>query len=369
MGLNKPRLRRYMKCIVLILCASCSLDAFSLKERVDQSDAVVIGTAGTRVQGDLNVSFDLAVERVLKGTVSPQEIIHVSHAWQPGIVISNGPEQLISIPIRGLWFLRRAPTGWDILADESANGPASLFLPVSATPIASQNASSSNTSPIDSAVSEIAASVGSSRGRAEQLISNLGSLNTPTVVGVLTDFSKSQNPAVRSEGLAGLLSRNQPGSLSLLTQLWPSIKDDPAAEDVVFALKYSFRDTSSKSVVELVNIAESPSTVAQVREAAITALAAVHTKEALLFLASLLSSDDPDERMKGVWGLSSFANGCPPQTPDNVASGDYLHFKYASEYRTKETIDHFAFRRGPKKEEDDAVAYWLNWWNINKLTL
>ena len=69
----------------------------------------------------------------------------------------------------------------------------------------------------------------------------------------------------------------------------------------------------------------------------------------------------PAERMKGVFGISSFANGCLSQTPDNVASLAYIVLPASAPYQTAETIANFGFRRGPDDEEARLVSFWSSW--------
>jgi hypothetical protein len=138
---------------------------------------------------------------------------------------------------------------------------------------------------------------------------------------------------------------------------------------VITALRDVFRDPTPSSVQALAEFAEGLDASSELRPAAVRAQAAIHTKEALPFIAGLLQSSDPEERVRGVFGLSSFANGCPMQTPGNVVSMDYLQFKNPSPYRTQHTIAHFGFRRGPADQESESVAFWSNWWSKNKATL
>lgn len=93
------------------------------------------------------------------------------------------------------------------------------------------------------------------------------------------------------------------------------------------------------------------------------ALAAIHTKEALAFLASLLNSGDSEEQERAVYGVSAFANGCPIQTRENVVSMAYLQCDQPRPYRTSETIANFGFRPGPPDEESALASFWKAWWN------
>ena len=71
---------------------------------------------------------------------------------------------------------------------------------------------------------------------------------------------------------------------------------------------------------QLAQLADANTTSADLRNAAVWAIAAIHTKESLPFLASLVSSSDPYEQGRGITGLSSFANGCPSETPDSASA-------------------------------------------------
>jgi hypothetical protein len=109
-----------------------------------------------------------------------------------------------------------------------------------------------------------------------------------------------------------------------------------------------------------VAIASDPDVPVDLSVSAAEALVAIHTREALPFLARLLESTDSSERMKGAFGLWSFANGCPPWPDDIVRSMDYYRFQNPSVYRTKETIAAF----GPPGPADAAntVSFWVAWW-------
>jgi hypothetical protein len=175
-------------------------------------------------------------------------------------------------------------------------------------------------------------------------------------------------PGFQSAGVALALTQNQPNAIADLTRLWPAMSQDPARAYAISSLRDSFRDLSPGAVTQLAALAANPG-FAELRPAAVRALAAIHTREALPALTALLQSGDPDERMSGVSGISSFANGCPAQTPDNVASLEYLQFKNPSPYRTPETIAHFAFRRGPADQEAELVSFWSGWWAAHRSEL
>ncbi len=193
-------------------------------------------------------------------------------------------------------------------------------------------------------------------------------MNSSVILPFLSALLTSPTPAFRSMGLAGLLARNDPSALTAMVQMNTSIINDPSFEFVVQTLNDEFRNASPSAVRLLISTATAYWALADLRRAAIRALVAIHSREAIPFIASLLSSADTGEQMSAVIGLSSFANGCPMQTLDNAASMEYLQFKNPSPYRTEQTIAAFAF--GPVNADlrRQFVAFWTSWWNQNKTT-
>ncbi len=73
--------------------------------------------------------------------------------------------------------------------------------------------------------------------------------------------------------------------------------------------------------------------------------------------------------MNAIIGLSSFANGCPPQTPSNAASLEYLQFRNPSPYRTPQTVANFAFGPVSPERQEELAKFWMSWWEANKTNL
>lgn len=178
---------------------------------------------------------------------------------------------------------------------------------------------------------------------------------------ITSAYLTSPNTGFQIAGVALALAQHRTNALSDLSRLWPTVGGNPARVDIVNSLRDSYRDVSPDSVKRLAAMAADPS-FAELRAPAVHALASIHTREALPILATLLESSDPGERMKGVFGLSSFATGCPVQTPDNVVSMSYLRTSRTGPYSTPETVAHFAFRRGPAEQEAELISFWRNWW-------
>jgi hypothetical protein len=110
-----------------------------------------------------------------------------------------------------------------------------------------------------------------------------------------------------------MLQRWHPESLGILQKVWPLIQNDPRRSFALFALRDMWRYSETRAVQQLVSIA-SATPSKELRQAAVRSLAALHSSDTLSFLATLLQSTDSAEQMQGVFGLASYANGCPMQT-------------------------------------------------------
>lgn len=326
-----------------------------------RADVIVVGAATTVISGPQRVSFDLSVDRVVKGSNVPA-IFHIEHDWiRRGMFIGNEGVPFTSPLMYGVWFLLRSTSGWDVICATGADGDLfHLFLPASRTlPAAYQGVPQSQAA--DRVTVEVGAGIRST-GESSFLVSAMHGLNGPAVEAILSDLLVSGNKTTQANALAALLERGLPSSVEHLAQMWPSIGDGQGRAEVRDAVRDSFRGQDPASIDQMVKLVQTtPSS--DLKAALISALAAIHTRETLPFLASLLQSEDMNDRVKGIFGLSSFANNCPSQTPDNVKSMAYLQPPATGPYQTTETLANFAFRQGSDEQEAKLVAFWSAWWN------
>jgi hypothetical protein len=332
-----------------------------------QSGAVFVGSVSTRVETPTQVSFTVNVVRVLSGSV-PSLAVNIVHQWAGSLRTASAVT--IDQPLYGIWFLNGGSLGhpWDVLTARPSMGVRiilGLFLPASTTP----PMIAAGTSSLDNILHEVAAGVqsapaGSPDGDPTILLDAFGSTDTPAVRTMIAAGLASDNPGYQAVSLAGGLARGLPGMIHELSALWPQINGDRHAMYVVSALRDSWRDTTPAEVQDAASLAASaPPGSNGLRAAAVRALAAIHTPGTLPFLATLLSSADPSEQERAVYGLSSFANGCPVQSPRNAASMAYLECNQPSSYTTADTLANFGFRQGLPAQEAPLVAYWQTWWN------
>jgi hypothetical protein len=320
---------------------------------------VAVGTMRSRSETASNVSFDISILRVLKGAAG-SGTVHVSHNWMRTGGIRIGGSPTVTGTVVGIWCLHppnASTDDWDV---EAINGPDGLFVSMSwpaaaALPPAYQIPFV----PLaDTLLFELAAGVEASGNPATAIGATLGAQSS-SVQFVANRFATSSNPDFQIAGLAGLIPI-QPSAIGSVSAMWPSISGSPHRFDLVVAIRESFRDPAPASINQLVQLAAfSP----EMREASVHAISSIHTQASLPFLASLLTSSDAKEQARGVFGLSSFANMCPAETPANVVSMAYLQCANNGPYSTGDTSANFASPRTPSSQ---VVSFWIDWWNQNQ---
>ena len=326
---------------------------------------IAVGTMPSRTESATDVSFDLSIQRILKGPAVPG-VINVSHNWaRKNIVISDTPTITVVDTVVGIWCLTPAPSAgaWDV---EPINGPdglfISMFLPAAAVLPAVYAHQAQSVPLADTLFFELAAGAEVAGWNPSAAIGAAHRVQNSSLQFVAGRFLASPNPDFQIAGLAALIPL-QPSAINSVSRLWPSISSNPHRYDLVVAIRETFRDPSPGSIEQLIQLASlSP----EMREAAIHAISSIHTQASLPFLASLLVSSDPKEQARGVFGLSSFANVCPAVTPANVVSMEYLRCAKNGPYSTTDTIAHFAT---PGTPGDEVVSFWVNWWRQNQAAL
>jgi hypothetical protein len=343
--------------LILLAGSVLGLRASTLSDLATNADAVVVGTVTTRLEGRDAVTFDITVQRVLKGTGVPA-LVHVSHNGN-GV---QGPTATLDATVTGIWLLTKSSSGnWDVIACRGGPLFGSLFFPASGVPPGGLYAYSSSTSLQDSLTFEAASGI-ESLGNPQDLLSviSYGEASTRIVLGA---FLASSNTSFKAVGLAGMLMMNHTGTLTALAELWPLLANEPNRTLVVSALQDDWRDTTPAGVGQLSALVSSATTTADLRAAAIRSLMASHTAASLPLFSRLLFGSDSDEQMEAAIAISAFVNGCSTQTPATVASLGHLNCGGTSAYQSDDTIAHHVFGLATGSERASAVAFWQAWWN------
>lgn len=119
---------------------------------------------------------------------------------------------------------------------------------------------------------------------------------------------------------------------------------------------------SDPAVIDVLGAALQQAKHRELRIACAAALARVHSKATLPYLASLLDNVDPGLIAYGVDGLAAFAN--------NLAIGGHSPQAGQWPYRSKETIAHSGMSERLIVENGNYyVSFWRDWWSRNRSRL
>ncbi len=295
--------------------------AATLSGALGSADAVVLGNVATLTDNITGASFTINVETVLKGSVS-STAIQVAHPWHyPGGLALAGPisPSTFAVSLHGIWFLRRTATSaWDLIPRSGIGGdPYQLFWSTPAA-LPAAYAPAFGASLLDTLMLQAAADVEAAAINPQDI---RGIIDTyppapasPVVQTILARWVAVPAPGFREVGVACMLETGAPGAITQLAQLGPSISAQWASM-IATALEQFFRDTTPSSVTQLVQYASASTTAAAMRKAAVRALAAIHTKEALPFLASLLSGSDPYEQGRAYMAWEPSRMDARPRRP------------------------------------------------------
>ena len=348
--------------IAVGLMSASWLHAASLDYLATRASAIVVGTVTSRVESPTQVSFTINVARVLAGNI-PGPTVDVVHPQTPrGIRSPSNYTYTVNDSLTGMWFLIAGTSAgkWDVMVSRP---PLKLVLPALPTAPTGKYSYPAATRVNEMLVYELAAGVEATNDDPGLYLGAFFSMDSPAIRFVLANCLASVKLEFQAVGLAGSLERGLPDSVHQLAQLWPAIATGAHANGVIAALRDGWRDPTG--VKQVASFASDFIPGSEVRGAAIHALASIHTKEALPFLASLLASADVRDQEQATRGLSAFANGCTIQTQDNVVSMEYLKCDQPSTYRTPETFAHFGFRPESPHEESALAAYWQTWWSTH----
>ena len=333
---------------------------------------VVASVSAAPPQTRISNSLLLRVNRVVKGDGAlTGSAITVN--WTPGSSnVGTGATGT------GLWFLEQSPTGWTLMPVVQGNVPLSMayFPTSSAGSITGAYAYGATASTADKLASEICFAIESSSGAGDFQLASLHygileELNSPVVGVMYQRMSTSDIPQHRALGLAGLIRLGNSDALTSASKAAADFASYPAENGILLLnIRDQFRATDGASVNALGQIAADTTTNQPFREAAAHALAAIHTKDSLPYLAQLLSDGGVSLRVEAIGGLSAFANGLSAQTSPGTPSLSHLQLPAGGPYQTAETIANFAIgSQAVEQREFEYLAFWKAWWTQQRIKL
>lgn len=320
-----------------------------------QSDTVLIGKV---IQGTVlnqNVLLSIEVERRLLGSSIQDSIISVNASLTEP---SPGVRNIYSI--RGLFFISHkdahptlVPLRTGAISDEYKTF---IPLPERSTPTLVGDSIK------DNVLLEIlaAVSVGFPKRTAGMIDLPYELLRNQTskVKSALKPYQDSELGQLKALSIGIFASE---GDLDTLFELETDDNFRKSTFSTIFVdqIKFHFKSTNPNSVSSLGRISTNEKIDINLRIAAASGLARVHTVEALPYLAQLLESSDPQLKTLAVGGLSKFAN--------NVQPGESSPANIKWKFRNQETIEHATMdAKLIQQNESYYIDYWKSWWYTNR---
>jgi hypothetical protein len=340
------------------------------------ADLVVVGSASAGSQAGSVISFALQVARVVKGDATLTGG-RLSVDWDLGTGIPRTMTAAAAVGGNGLWFLRRSGGKWELLpAMEGDVAFADAFFAAPLEPLSSAYSYSTSATIVDSVASETAFAIENAPPDSFRLqylhMGPLDRFNSPVIQLLYQRLASSTATDKRILGLAGQIRGGSAAALSMASQGASSFAGLALENGVLLqSVQAWFRAVDPASVGVLGHVAvDAENGNLPFRRAAAFALAAIHTKEALPYLATLMTDADPELRAESVRGLGSFANGLPVQTMAGVPSLAHLQPQPNSPYRTEDTITHHPLNiQFIEENESTYLTFWKAWWQTNRAAL
>lgn len=361
--------------VATLLAASLSYASLIAPQSVvdlEQNATLIVVASANAAPNGTTSSFSLNVIRVVKGDNALAGST-ITVGWTPTSANAGAPS-----PGTGIWFLKQSSMGWTLLPVVQGNVPLVMtYYPTLATgAMVAHYAYASTASTADKLASELSAAIESSPHAGNPALASLHygmleQLQSPVITMLYQRLSRIGTPQQQALGFAGLVRQGSSAALTSVAKAATVLADYPVENGILLlSIRDQFRASDAGSVQALGQIAADTTANQLFREAAAHALAAIHTKESLPFLAQLLSDGDVTLRVEAIGGLSSFANGLPAQTASGTPSLAHLQLPVGGPYQTPETIANFAM--GPqaiKQNESRYLTFWQTWWTQQKSQL
>ncbi len=334
----------------------------ALDRLADKADAVVVGEIQSGQQAGHSVTLVLLVVRAIKGDLANGTLLNVS-----GEVRNSLTAQLVGKTC-GLWFLKQNDSRWTVLP--VLQSPSLLdtgaFVPFLKTELGGPISTTLLPETVgDKVASELVTALkqGNLGGLQLHILSSTVTMfgERPFITDLFRALRAESDPNLKFIGLTGLLGTSD--ERSAMAEIADNV--DSIAKlrgSTLLGRKICGNQNPDPAVVSsLGRISLYPGMAA----CAATALAAIHTRQTLPFLAQLLDSKDPAAREQAVRGLSRFVENLPIRQRDDNITGKSLIPQGPAPYRSADT-DRFSLSRRllTLTGESDAeyVQFWKLWW-------
>jgi hypothetical protein len=342
----------------------------SIKRLSENADLIAVATSLQGAQVGSQVSFVLAIERVLKGSVLPGATVHAS--WTT--TDDPGALQMQLLAVRGLWFLKSdGGSNYNIMP--TAVGHATIndvCVSVPAGDVRARFAYTNSMAVPDKIALELAASAEAvANGEIKSLLLIRPASSGASPGGLTTAHRllvQSSVPRTRAIGYQGLLLQNDRSALEEVEQQATSLAQANAVALIAASIGDNYRNADPAGIAVLGRMATAGprSPLLPFKSSAARALAWIHSRESLPILAEMLSDPDSAIRTYGVGGLAMFANNEPSQAASSLSTAPAAPI-YQPWYRTSETASHSTMSAQILvQHEAEYIGFWTKWWQDNQ---
>jgi len=357
----------------------------NLAKRIETAGAIVSGklVRGTTLASGSQVSSDLVlhVDRVLKGDLIPGTDI-AAHLEGRGMFVAPKPTQsAIPQQIFGIWFLSAGSSPYAVISRDGTLGEiyfAPVILPEEASagkPGPTPAASVANE--MISALHWLAAAHGAQLkpGTQSQYLTEFRGLTEafPTIGSPLTlpaykQLVLEESPPLRVFGIAGLIAAGDPDGVIRAAAEWSELAAAAEVPPIIISLM-TYANTDPAGVQALAALALRDGAGAALRQNAVYALRAIHTKETLPALVALLDDHDDGVQSYALSGLCLFVRNAPAVTPQSVPSMSWLESRQPAPFLT-ETQPYCSLGGKIDPAKLDAyVSFWKSWWSEHRANI
>ncbi len=377
-----------MRIGILALLLSCRLTATliplpNLAKRVEAADTIVVGKLirGTTRAFGTEVSTDmiLHVDRVLKGDIIPDTEIA---ARLEGRGLWNLPDlkESATPSLYGIWLLSAATRPYTVLSRDGRLGE-----PYLAPAILDEQAPSGKQgdTPAASVANGLAANLrwiaevhGSEMTQRETVVSeylgrfysslgDLYTLDATTTLPISKQFAAEQDIHLRAIGIQGLISANDPEGVKRAATDWTELAKTPGTQRIVASV-LSYSNAQDPSAVRALGaLAMTGAAPLDLRQNASYALRAIHTRDALPSLISLLDSNEERVVSNALAGICLFVRNAPTVTPQSIPVMSWMTSQQPAPYLTPETQPYCSLG-GKVPDPERYASFWKSWWSAHQ---
>jgi len=329
------------------------------------ADTIVIASANATTVGG-NVSATIHVEQVLKGLPRPGDTLSVVWTLPRGSWPLSGKAEFSNG--HGLFFLLDSGRSWSLVPatngdarwdDTYIHTPATV--PQSLRDVASASLPA-RASPLDKVLLEVIVASEAGAPTWVDLIPTFRESNSPVLAAAFARFLSKQDAELTAIGFRGSLASGDPSVLLTIHQNYATLSSAKGWVPLLQDLTWYYLNPAPEAVQALGQIAVDSTTGMDLRIAAATALAKIHTRPSLQYLAPLLETQNLSLLTAAVGGISGFVN--------NIPIGGHEPAAGAWKYRNRDTMSHSIFdERAISQRRAYYVDFWKSWWQQNQTEL